>query len=225
MAIAFDAQSKDAATFQSGTSFSWSHTCTGSDRYLIVSIMSYSNQGVIIAPTYNGVPMTLIRATSIPATVNRLWLYGIAAPATGSNVIGFSFSTSNGFVSAVATSYTGVDQTTPIDISKIQNLTPSSSAAYSPTITTTVNNTWVVGSFRAEQAGTLGITTGTLRDGAGGIGMFNWDSNGVVSPAGVFTTTITRNSSNDRFSGILAALAPAGGGGGPTARLGVVMMM
>lgn len=223
MSIAFDAQSKDSATFLSGTSFSWSHTCTGSDRYLVVAIMSYNQQGTITAPTYNGVSMTLIQSTNIPTNVNNFWMYGLVAPDTGTNTISFSFSISNSFVSAVATSYTGVDQTTPIDVSVIQNLTPSTTSAYVPSITTTVDNTWVVGSFRAEQSSTFSLSTGTLRDGAAGIGMYNYDSNAAISPAGVWSTTFTRNNATDRFSGVLAALRPAGGGGGaPTPTL---MMM
>jgi hypothetical protein len=210
MAIALDSSSKDAATFQSGTSFSWTHTCTGSDLYLIVAVFSYNNQGTLTAPTYNGVTMTLIQSTALAGPLNKLWLYGLANPATGANTVAFSFSISNSFVASVATSYTGVDQSTPIDVSATATETPGD-ATYNPAITTTVDNAWVVGSFRATQGNTFTGVVGTLREGAGALAMYNWDSNGAVTPAGTYTATITVVSGANEWSGIIAALKPAGG--------------
>lgn len=216
MAIAFDAQSKDSASFQSGTSFSWTHTCSGSDRYLIVSVFTFTPAGTLTAPTYNGVSMTQIQVTDLSGS-NKLWLFGLVAPATGANTVSFSFSSSNSFVAGVATSYTGVDQTNPLDNSAIQN-DISSGATYDPAITTVADNCWVVGSFRATQGSVYSASVGTLRDGDGALAMYNWDSGAAVTPAGTYTATINTNNSTDQWSGIIASLAPVAAAGPTTVK-------
>jgi hypothetical protein len=211
MAVAFDAQSKDSAVFQAGTSFSWNHTFSGSNRYAVVSIFTYTPVGTLTAPTIGGVSMTQLQVTDLSG-LNKLWLFGLVAPATGSQSIAFSFSSSNSFVAAVATSYTGVDQTNPIDVSAIANKATTGST-YNPAITSTVDNAWVVGTFRATQGSSYSASVGTLRDGANALAMYNWDSNAPQTPAGTYTATITSNAGSDLWSGIIASLKPAVGGG------------
>ena len=109
MAIAFDSSSIGATN-----GYSWSHTCAGSNLIVIVYII-----GLDCNPnsaTYNGVSMTLIPNYGGwgSAPIYDIKSYYIINPPTGTNTISISCS---GGVSwkGFAVSYTGVNQTTPID--------------------------------------------------------------------------------------------------------------
>ena len=101
--IAFDAQAKSSTT---GTSLTYSHTTSGSNRMLIVA--SSSNGGDhITGVTYNAVAMTQVAKLAVGA--NYLYLHYLIAPATGANNVVVSSGSSVVLVSCAA-SYTGVLQ-------------------------------------------------------------------------------------------------------------------
>lgn len=84
MAVAFDAASESSATIS--TSITLSHTCSGNDRLLLVFIHAASTttpSGV----TYAGSSMTLVDSQQSSGGSEKLFLYSIANPATGSNNI------------------------------------------------------------------------------------------------------------------------------------------
>lgn len=63
MAIAFDAQSSDSGN---GATLSWSHTCSGTDRVLVVSVGYLGDASKLVSGiTYNGVALTNVRADEI----------------------------------------------------------------------------------------------------------------------------------------------------------------
>lgn len=111
MAIAFDAAStsKSAST----TSLSWSHTCTGSDLILVVAV-SINDPGdrSVSSVTYNSVSLSLIGTATASATV-RVELWYLIAPTTGANTVEVALNKGSAIV-AGATSWTGVDQSTPL---------------------------------------------------------------------------------------------------------------
>ena len=114
MAIAFDAGSQGDSG--SATSLTVSHTCTGSDRILLVSVGTWDGVGVPVVPTvtYNAVSMTQVATLLFGSSGDqRLTMFRLVAPATGANNIVVSASSASDIVMA-ATSYTGVDQTTPL---------------------------------------------------------------------------------------------------------------
>lgn len=130
MAVAFDAVGPDAngattdhAAAPTPNPLTWSHTCTGSDRYLEVDIVVGSDltgaATTIDAVTYNGVAMTLVtnsQQTSNDTTGGYVVKYGLVAPATGANTVSVAFTVTGGNnadIKAGSKSYTGVDQTTP----------------------------------------------------------------------------------------------------------------
>lgn len=89
-AVTFDAIS----TATAGNLPSFSHTCTGSNRLLLVEVTDW-NVGPLAAYatgcTYNGVSMTVLDAyTTTPAGFRRFYLY---APASGSNTVTVTGST------------------------------------------------------------------------------------------------------------------------------------
>ena len=101
--IAFDAQSKSSTT---GTSLTFSHTVSGSNRVLIVAASSNGGDH-ITGITYNAVAMT--QQAKLAVGTNYVYLYYLIAPDTGAHDVVVSSGSSVVLV-ACAVSYTGVSQ-------------------------------------------------------------------------------------------------------------------
>jgi len=192
MAIAFDAESNSAAggwTGSNGTTLSWSHTCTGTDRILLVGATGYYTSGgprSVTGITYNGVALTKINSINGTADgisqSNDLWY--LVAPATGSNTITITWSGAAQYASGSGMSYTGVAQTSPIDSNATgQSSSTGSGAATSLTLSTTVVNAscWVVGYVEARGGVISAGTATTLRGKNDSAYTSGGDSNGTVS--------------------------------------------
>jgi hypothetical protein len=113
-AVAIDATSSSAE--QTSSSLSWSHTCTGSDRLLLVEIAMESNgggAGTVTALTYNGAALSLI-ARHVGASSGDLnhELWGLVSPDTGTHTILVTLDQSV-VNAAAALSLTGVHQSRP----------------------------------------------------------------------------------------------------------------
>ena len=92
----------------------YSHTCSGTNRYLLVYVLE-----MIIYPsasvTFNGVSVPLIAGpTYNPDNSMLLSIYGMAAPSVGTANVVVSLSDSS-LLSTFATSWNGVNQTTPVE--------------------------------------------------------------------------------------------------------------
>jgi hypothetical protein len=113
--IAFDDDSSSEGT---GSSVTWSHTCSGSDRALYVAAYTFEGSGAndtSVTATYNSVAMTK-RSTVADASVpqnQQFCVLRLVAPATGANNIVVTEDGPNDEIDCAAMSYTGVDQTTP----------------------------------------------------------------------------------------------------------------
>ena len=107
MAIAYDnaTASGDAS---GSTTLTFSHTCTGSNLYLIVHIYSQSGAGAT-GVTYNGTAMTRLSAAN---DIDEIW--GLVNPATGANNVVASRASGTGSFLGGAISYTGVAQSSSI---------------------------------------------------------------------------------------------------------------
>lgn len=109
--IAHDSTTTNIQNYGSSTTFS--HTTSGDNRLLIVGITSYN-----VAPTgvtYDGVAMTEAVTASYTGASSRVSsIYFLVAPSLGSNNVVISYSRSE-YCIAVASSYTGVLQGTPLD--------------------------------------------------------------------------------------------------------------
>lgn len=170
-------------------SFTFSHTCSGTDRLLIVVLTARGGASdTISGVTYNGVAMTRIRAKDHSSSTEWIYIYALLNPATGSNTVSVTKSASNvSYWGAV--SYTGVDQS--------QTLTAITGESTSNVIslTSTVDNSamfvWVQNSVN-----TVGASTGsTLIDQNNGTGAL--ESNALaISPAGSKTMNYTGTSNN-----------------------------
>jgi hypothetical protein len=214
--IAFDAASSNY-TNSPGTSITTSHTVSGSNRILFVSVTLRQNCGdcvgdLLTGVTYNGTPMTQVgKVATHPGTADPIetYLYYLIAPATGTHNIVASYSALGGVaddVQVASASYTGGSQL-GLDASAVSadNLIQSS---ISGTVTTATDNDWVVmgsysgdGNTSAGSGTTIRATSPTLDR------QVLSDHGGAKSPPG--SVTLTVNNNNDRVGSITAAFAPA----------------
>ncbi len=93
---------------------SWAHTCTGSDLMLFVGFGGTDiDEGEVTGVTYNSVAMTKVWDRT-QNTYNSTGWY-LANPATGSNTVIVTMVNTNTRYMGGAISFTGVDQSTPVD--------------------------------------------------------------------------------------------------------------
>lgn len=204
MAIALD--SSPAGSFVNpGTSHTQSHTCSGSDRALVVGVVA-NTADTVTGATYSGVSMTLVDKGTSSGRWN--YLFYLSAPATGANNIVVSSSEST-FIEVNSASYTGVSQSGQPEVFG-KNTTAGAATSKSLSLTTVTDNAWMVMSG-AGQSGSLAAGSSTTLRGTGLIGAM-LDSGGAVTPAGSRTLTVTQGSSSD-MSCVGAVLAPSAGGG------------
>lgn len=188
-AVAFDAESNSGGSNWPGSASSTltlAHTCTGSNRIIMPGLYDYlsnSTTGV----TYNSVATTKI--TSITGTADAgtqdISLWRLVAPATGANNIVATYTLSTVYNSCSGMSYTGVNQTSPIDsFATGQSGGSGSSPDTQVTVATTVvgSGCWLVG-FAATRGATpiAGGTGTTVRGQNNTSGSAGGDSNGTVS--------------------------------------------
>ena len=154
--IAFDTTSNSTPQLAT-TSYSWSHTCNGSDRVLIVGLSMFGAGNTATAVTYNSVNMTkVVRHEHSPAFVAEQWR--LIAPDTGANTIAVTLTSSSDSFGG-ATSWTGVDQTTPVEASAGNGGGLNTTVTVS--VTTITANAWVVDS------GSSNLVSATFTVGAG----------------------------------------------------------
>lgn len=118
--VAFDAVGPSSAGVSSAasTTLSWSHTCTGTNRLLLVeaSMSKTSDTGVTLSATYNGVAMTSVGVVhSNGSTSGFVQMFRLINPPTGANtvVVTASGGTPEDLIGG-SESFTGVHQTTPL---------------------------------------------------------------------------------------------------------------
>lgn len=126
------------------TSLTWSHTCTGTNLVLIVGTSAESDTGghtaqTVSGITYNGVALTKVRSDYITDNGTELWY--LIAPATGANNIIVTMTAVVDGLFGAGLSFTGVDQSNPIDNNAGTTKTGTS---ISQSITTNVADAMIV---------------------------------------------------------------------------------
>lgn len=206
-AIAFDATSNSGE--KSGvSSFTWSHTTSGSDTLLFIGVImddNNVNHMDVSSATYNSVSMTSIRRdvqTAYNDSATEI-LY-LKAPTAGANTVAVTLVGSNFGAKGGAITLTGVDQTTPLDANNGAN---GNSASASVAVTTVADNAWVLDTVGGWSPFTVGAgqtqrwnIIGTYTDGAG-------STEGPKTPAGSVTMSWTLPS--EAWSISAASFAPA----------------
>lgn len=188
--IAFDAASNSGEQLAQST-YSWNHTCTGSDRYLTVKIGMLSLAQTVSGITYNSVPMTFLGAQNSVSGAARIELWGLVAPSTGSNSIAVTIT---GAINSggVAASYTGVHQTSPTEGFNSAQATNVGAADATVNVTTVADNDWVVDAVVTDDT-TITVGAGqTQRNNISGtVGATADSDEGPKTPAGSVTMSWT----------------------------------
>lgn len=146
LAVAFDAVSSDKKDTGGDAYLEFAHTCSGSNRALFVCVGTNANRS-IPSVTYDSVSMT----KEIEESGGGTSAYGLAniwklvAPSTGSNTVRVNVSSANAYLLVGAVSFTGTDQTDPVDVSDGASFTGT--ATINITLTTTVVNTIILDCF------------------------------------------------------------------------------
>lgn len=196
-AIAYD-NSGEQATSSSNPSFSL--TVSGADRIIIIGPDNGSGgTSIITGCSYNSVAATFLTGQSFAGGTAQTRQYYLVAPATGTNTCAATGSNSD--VRVEAASYTGVNQVTPIDAYTTQT---GSGTSFSPSITTTQNNCYLVFNGQQNQA-TPSAGTGTIVRQVILGSRFLGD--GAAPTAGVNSLTFTVSPSAS-WGGSIVSLAP-----------------
>ncbi len=201
MAINFDAAA-DVLSLASSTA-TFSHTCSGSNRILFVSLMHGSGTSDRVSGvTYNSVAMTRInRATS---SNEPCYLYYLIAPDTGANNVVVTLNTAT-TCRACSSSYTGALQSGVPDSSGTN--TQESGNSIQKAITTVLDNCWLVYGVSLAD-GTAATATGSGAVRAQETENCIGDSNGAKTPAGSYSGGASWTTSSDACM-VIASFAPA----------------
>ncbi len=203
MSIATDASAKSFTN--AASSLTYSHTCTGSNLYLVVAFFIGGGQ-TCTGVTYNGVAMTQLE-TATASNSKKPYMFGLANPATGANNIVISASGST-LIYATSVSYSGCSGTQPDAHS---NGTVTNLASISGTVSVVAQNCWTAmyvcsGTDDALGSGSAGSGT-TLRIQGDSNGSF-YDSNGTVSTGSQSLNVTMTGGNTDDMSQVVISLAP-----------------
>lgn len=196
------------ASYGNVASFSFSHTCSGSDRLLMLSINhNYTGLSPTISATYNGVAMTFIVHSVTGSAARATDIFGLLAPDTGTHTVAVTVGAQGSTEHySGSTSFNGVLQTPPINNdSGAGNATAGTTVTTSGLITT-VDNCWAY--FGFGKNGTTANTNAIILSSSSGRGAGT--SNGSIGTAGTYDITINKTSGAN--CGIIAvAFAPSVG--------------
>lgn len=167
---------------------------------LVVAISTNQTSDSVSSITYNGVAMTKVinRSTTAESTS----LYILLSPATGSNNLVFTFTTTLTFDWGWA-SYTGVAGS---DVST--SALSGGAASVTETLTTLTDNSWMVAAAGLQRTATAG-TNSTYRSGNTASGMSLFDNNAAITPTQSYSMTQNLSGSGSVFVGVAMTLYPS----------------
>jgi hypothetical protein len=162
-----------------GSSFSWSHTCSGTNRGMVLGTMRWNNGGETIdTVTYNSVGLTFESVDELSSgDGHKVGFFYLIAPATGSNTLAITMSATTS-MQAELYSLNNCHQTTmignvPSAIAVSADTTPSTGVSSDDTNCLIVD---FVARFEA--------TSPTITAGAGQTEEFNRNATGPTFGAG-----------------------------------------
>lgn len=184
--LGIENDAKTATTRQNTSTYNLTHTCAGTNRFLVASVALITNVAVT-GITYNGVAMTYI--TSSVQGAYRIEIWGLANPATGANTVAVTLAGATDSYLATA-SFKGVNQTFPFEQMKATGGTSSGQATVDFDVLQLPLYSWVFGAVCANDV-IMNTLNGTYQDlgygdasGAGGN-----ELNCRISWRGPFTDT------------------------------------
>lgn len=177
---------------------------------MIAIVSSRGGSGTTITPPGG---WSLINTRTVSTTLLSSTYYKVA---TGSEPLTYSFTLSpSRQASGIVVAYSGVDTTNPINTDAVQNYT-SSTTLTSPSITTTVNNAWIIAAFTHGVTTTLSAGSGmTLRAQDASTGLISSGlQDGIQASSGVSGTKNMTAADAAGNIGHTIALKPAATGSG-----------
>lgn len=184
MNLAFDST---AVAVSAGSS--WAHTCSGSDRFLIVTITQQSPiQHNPTSVTYNGVAMTKLPVNGFNGSQSSIFLYYLINPSSGTHNVVMTFALGTGWGASI--SYTGAKSIQPDSYNG--EAISGSAGSYSILTNVQESNCWQLLAVVAEADNVTTASSSTARQenvvistdlGVPFIVFSIYDTNGIV-PAG-----------------------------------------
>lgn len=211
MAIALDAVS--TASGSGVGPFTWAHTCAGADRMLMVSVSHYNPSATVTGITYNSIALTVVPSANVSNGDYHTTLWGLIAPATGSNTVSVSVSGNVYDIGVAAISLTGVHQTAPYGTAGT-----ASGSGTTPTVAVLADVAdWVLDSLVIVSSGTLSVGGGqTSRWNAATSNAFIKYAGSTESGAGGSTTANWTNTSSQVWAMVAVPIKPVAAVGSST---------
>ncbi len=205
--VAFDATTNGS----SGTgSLSFSHTCTGTSRVLIATIVAAQATDGTPNPTvtYNSVSMTLLGKQIPGATLRNMFVFYLINPATGSNTFSCTLNGSGAvnLHEAILVSYTGVKQTGFPDSSNTGSVSLSAFDPWSSSTTVVSSGGWMATSANGRP-GTVNQTSGLSRNLIDSSSVGVGDSNTIVG-IGSQTISFSASAGSPVYDWVAWSMAP-----------------
>lgn len=187
--VTFDAASNSGYQTAQST-YTWNHTCAGSNRFLAVDVAILSVPGTtVLSITYAGVALYKIGAQSTVSGAGRVECWGLAAPTLGTNAIIVTLSASVGSA-GTAVSYSGVQQTSPDEGFNSAQATNVGAADATVSVTTVADGDWVHGALATDDTAVTANQT-TRNNVTGALGSGADEDTGPQTPAGAVTVSYT----------------------------------
>jgi hypothetical protein len=215
MAIAYDTSTDGGNNGGANGTLSWSHTTSGSDRLLIVTLFGDSDGGAddISSITYNSVGLTLLAKRTDAGLFRAMYVYYLLNPASGANNVVVTAGSTH-YLGAGAASYTGVGSLDTF-VSTFSNA--DADGSLSQNITTGGANAWLIGGFFGSSGFAAVADAGIASVRRTDANFLIWniaDSNGpIVSPGSQTVTWHLGSGSTGDMVHIVGSFLPAGAGG------------
>lgn len=206
MAIALD--NSQLQSNSGNSTWTQSHTCNGSDRYLIVVVggPNYSDL------KYAGVSMTLLKSEFMSGVGMYCKIFGLVAPASGANNLVLTHP--GGAPSEqhiVISSWTGVDQSTPTGTA-VSTLQDNGSNSSISVVASSAAGEVVVDGVAVYNRS---ITAGAGQTSLGNTGAGYYPTTASSYESGAGSVTMSWSWLSGQYSAIVAVpLKPSSGGGG-----------
>lgn len=186
--VALDASSSGTVGGGGATSLIISHTCTGTNRLLLMWYASNDLSINVTGATYNSVSMSQEATVSSADSQVRIFLFSLIAPATGANNIVISFA-SSGHANGVGLgrSFTAVHQTTAVGTPVTAEDTETNDTNPQVQVTGAANST--VADGVAGRRGSLILTIGANQTDE----LTDTEDSVLIASASLETGTGTRN--------------------------------
>ncbi len=205
MAIAIDTTTTPWSRVNAWTTMTVSHTCTWTDRAIVVNVGTDWNK--VSWVTYAWASLTLLWSYTADGSWNWTTCWILANPASWANNVVITTSSSAIIMCQIA-SYTWVDQWSPVGAT-VTNW-PTTTTSFTQTLTTTVNNSWLVMCWKWRSGNTLTAWSNTFIRINVEL-LFTWlfiaDSNSAQTPTGSKSLNVT--SSSQEFNSNMFELKPA----------------